>query len=141
MSNIFHQSVEDILRAATPEQRILWNYVFLRWGERVPIAQLYYNGNPAGTEFLTYSARKIYIAYSLFMSSDGVALATIPQTLLRDDADVTNNSCRSLESYWDATAAAARFVCEQAVIHNVWFSRLIPQGHNGMTFIGYRISI
>lgn len=143
MPNIFHQSVEDILRAATPEQRLLWNYVFLRWGERVPIAQLFYEGASPGSEFLTYNANKLYLAYSLELGRNvapnvGASLAYCE---LYNESNAMFHCLMKSVGYWDATAAAARFSPITISSNNFYFSRLVLNGYASIKFIGYRIAI
>lgn len=142
MPNIFHQSVEDILKAATPEQRLLWNYVFLRWGERVPVSQLVFVGPMAGTEFLTYSANKIYIAYQIEVTSSQNASATSSIVTLYDAGNTAFFYLRNASLYWDATAAAFRSWPVNANSSAIWFSRMATAGgYDYMKFVGYRISV
>lgn len=143
MPNIFHQSVEDILRAATPEQKLLWNYIFLRWGERVSISQLVYIGTVAlSGEFLTYSANKLYVAYE--MDLDGqISPQQGPGYLqLFDPANVWNQTMGKNMLVWDTTAALIRYYSCNVSKRNFIFSR-ISQGviMGNIKFIGYRIAI
>jgi len=66
--NNFHQSIEDMIRGATPEQRILWNYVFYKFGENIAVEQFYYVGvtNPFGTTPVGLH----YLAYNIELSSN-----------------------------------------------------------------------
>ena len=140
MPNIFHQSVEDILKAATPEQRLLWNYIFLRFGERVPISQLFYIGT-AG-EFTLYNANKLYVSYSLDIQSNGAAVAGLPNVVLYNELNAVHATIGNSFGYWDATAAAARYGGNHISLSNYWFSRiLINGGYSQIRFIGYRIGI
>ena len=140
MPNIFHQSIEDILKAATPEQKLLWNYIFLRFGERVPITQLYYAG--ALGEFSLYNANKLYVAYSLDLQSNGASVAGFPNVVLFNELNAVHASISNIAAYWDATAAAVRFGGNNISLSNYWFSRiLINGGYSTIRFIGYRISI
>lgn len=142
MSNIFHQSVEDILKAATPEQRLLWNYIFLRWGERVPISQVYYQGAFTGTEFLTYSANKLYIIYSALISGYSAGTVATPPTItIYDELNAAFGYFNRAAPIWDATAAAARSYGQTIVLQNIYFSRLILGTVSTGRIIGYRIAI
>lgn len=142
MSNIFHQSVEDILRAATPEQKILWNYIFLRWGERVAISQFYHHGLFNTGELTVYSANKIYIAYQLNITGVAAMGVAVPTTVLYNELNAEFYRVNNDFVYWDATAAAVRNNNNIAQINNIWFARLSAiNGMNYGTFIGYRIGI
>lgn len=141
MPNIFHQSIEDILKAATPEQRLLWNYIFLRWGERISVSQYVYSGLLSG-ELTAYSANKMYLAYSIFMSgtnTTGAATFNYLQTLNELNANL--HLIHNAGEYWDDTAAAVRFTNKPIEVRNIFFSRLLGLGNPYIQFIGYRIGI
>lgn len=142
MPQIYHQSVEEILKAATPEQRLLWNYVFLRWGERVAISQFYYCGSFAASgELLVYSANRMYVGYFLNTSNEITGAAVGARVMFYNEANVLYFTSGNNSSYWDATAAAARFVGNSYSIKNMLFSRLDRQTTAYLEFIGYRIGI
>lgn len=141
MPNIFHQSVEDILKAATSEQRLLWNYVFLRWGERVPIAQLFFQGALAGSEFSVYSANKIYVAYQLGIRGGTAGGVQSAIALLYNELNVQFYVLADNTVYWDATAAAVRYMSNNTQNNNLWFSRIVLQNVSDISFIGYRLTI
>jgi hypothetical protein len=143
MPNIFHQSVEDILKAATPEQRLLWNYIFLRWGERVPISQFYYAGALTGSELGVYSANKLYVAYSFKVSSNSAPSLATPIFLnYYNEANVIFQTDGVNLPFWDATAAAVRYSNSSSESFNIYFSRVAnTAGTVSVKFIGYRIGI
>lgn len=139
MPNIFHQSVEDILKAATPEQKILWNHVFLRFGERVSVSQYYYSGMLTGSELATYVARKMYLGCQVMFSSNSTAGTGFQ---LFDENNVANNWILvGGYAYWDATAAALRTLNGSKTEHNLLFSRatIISGLAQHIQFIGYRL--
>jgi len=140
MPNIFHQSVEDVLKAATPEQRLLWNYVFLRWGERVPVSQYVYTGQLAGSELAIYSANKLYVAYSMLLSSNTDTLgASTQSSIVYNELNVEIHRLSNARPIWDATAAAARYVHNTIQVNNLLFARI--SSGTQVRFIGYRIAI
>jgi len=141
MPNIFHQSVEDILKAATPEQRILWNDVFLRFGERCSISQYVYFGSIAGAvELTTYVARKIFLAYE-FSAGYTNSLALTPGGIITLHNEVGGAYFYGGENsaVWDATAATLRYTINKLELKNKYFSRFTTSQYNTCTFIGYRI--
>lgn len=135
----FHQSVEDILKTATPEQRLMWNNIFLRYGERASLSQYVYTGLITGSELGTYVARKMYFAYSLLMSYQS---ANAAQQFLRlyseSNAEMINLS--SSVPVWDVTAAAIKYQSPSYKYDNLLFSRIFAQGADYCIFIGYRIT-
>lgn len=140
MPNIFHQSVEDILKAATPEQKILWNDVFTRFGDRCAVSQLVVRGVPG--ELGTYVARKVYLAYQLTGTPNVAALggAGFNRIELMDEANNLQNNLITMSVYWDNTAAAFRNVPSTIGVNNLIFSRLVLSGYQHVIFIGYRIT-
>jgi hypothetical protein len=143
MPNTFHQSVEDILRAATPEQRLLWNYIFLNYGERPGISQFVYYGPVTGTaELANYVARKMYFAYQLTVlnTTFGVG-ASAGGMMLYNEANVAIGLLGDAGAYWDATAAAPRIFNVAQQVENMIFSRLSGSGTTTLVqFVGYRIT-
>lgn len=137
MPNIFHQTVEDILRAATPEQRILWNHVFLRFGERCAISQFVYTGN-AG-EIQTYVARKLYLGYEIQVGTNAFPSGvTAVGAVFYDENNVACFGCGIASPAWDATAASMRYSNQLGIVNNLIFSRVMGTGVF-INFKGYRI--
>lgn len=140
MPNIFHQSVEDILKAATPEQRILWNQIFLRFGERATISQYIHFGLVSAAPFSAYTARRVFVAYQAIMSGIGLATATPYSGALYDENNAVNGSFSSNEMAWDATAAAIRYNGIEVELKNIYFSRIVPGAYSYIRFIGYMVN-
>lgn len=141
MPNIFHQSVEDILKSATPEQRLQWNYIFLRFGERISISQLVTYGAFTGTELLTYSANKIYLAYDLYVEGISNSALIAQNITLYDETNAIWTVINQNRIIWDTTAAAIRYIVPSYNLTNILFSRLVVPGGSRGRFIGYRIGI
>lgn len=135
-----HQNIEEILRAASPEQRLIWNEIFLMMGERAPVKQLAINYTSTGHETLVYSAEKMYFAYELdVVPLDMASSVTLNQTNVQD---ITNNARFRILTripYWDATAAAVRYTATTSVIKNIFFSRLEVSEVCFIYFKGFKI--
>jgi len=145
MANIFHQSIEDILKTATSEQKILWNDLFLRYGQNISISQFYQSDINSGmSELLTYSARKIYFAYQLDVLGGGGLFANTNDIKIYDVNNVVSRIITHLFTpYYDTAFAGVRYVQNNNTFRNIIFGRLdistAPQ--NRFTMIGYRIMI
>jgi hypothetical protein len=131
-------NIEEIFEAATPEQKILWNDIFLKYGERISITQLNFNGAIAGTEFLNYVARKMYLGYSVHMSAETGAVQ--PAMTLYDEANAINDIISAPGIVWDVTAVALKYVGTSIEFNDVLFSRLVAAGFTYFSFIGYRLN-
>lgn len=140
MPQIYHQSVEEILKAATPEQKILWNFIFLRFGERIAISQLHFSGGVAG-EIGIYSANKIYLAYQIAINGQSSVQATGSYLQFYNETNASKFIISNNAGIWDATAAAARYINNSIGYNNIWFSRVAIGGISTIEFIGYRIMI
>lgn len=135
----YHQTIEDILKAATPEQKILWNFMFLQFGERLAASQLYYCGAIAGSEFVTFVARKLYLYYQIEVN--GLAGSATPGISLFNEINVQVHAIAAFSSYWDVAAAAPRASGMSLPSYNGYFSRIaILGGSTQFKIIGYRIT-
>lgn len=138
----FHQTPEDIIKNATAEQRILWNDIFLRYGEKIGIRQLSYIGVILGSEFLTYSVNKMYFALDFVVSGiPTAASATVGYVFFYNEANALTFTFSNNSAVWDATAAVLKQSANSGVLHNILFSRIVSQAHLQISFIGYRLSI
>jgi len=139
--NHFHQTIEDILKTATPEQKIVWNELFLFFGENISIRQVDYTGGLIGSEFNTYNANKYYFAYQLTLipSNAGISNAAYALATLYawNNASMLTIGVNNIA--WNATAAAMYYSQQPAVLANVGFSRIANATYDTIRFIGYRI--
>jgi len=106
----------------------------------INVEPLVYYGATAGTEFLVYAATKLYIGYE-YAFANAIAQVAIPYIYFYDAGNVAMFYYVFHMPYWDATAAAARFLCQSPYQKNVWFSRLAAGGYSYMKFNGYRITL
>lgn len=138
----FHQTPEEIINSATAEQRILWNYIFLHFGEKIGLQQFYYSGAIPASEFLIYSATKMYLGLYLIFGSHGVAQTGVNGTIeFFDQANATQGLRGNNYPVWETTAAVLKYSAGAFIISNMLFSRLVATMYGSMTFIGYRLSI
>jgi len=137
---ITHQTPEQILQAATPEQKILWNYLFLEYGERISISQFCFFGSLTG-ELSVYSANKLYFAYEIDYSGFSGSQNISSNLVLYSPANVAYFYMSGEKPYWDATAAGLRYIVNETQRKNWLFSRLATNNINFIKFVGYRIGI
>jgi hypothetical protein len=144
---ITHQTPQQILQAATPEQKILWNYIYLTFGENIAISQLYYIGQINATRFTTYSANRLYIIYSGQFSTDFIPntySAGRPTLQFCNELNAIYLAANNNNTYWDATAAAPRNMNSILKLENFIFSRIVQSAaidYQYAILIGYSISI
>ena len=140
MSLITHQTPEQILQAATPEQKILWNSVFLRFGENLAINQIeesYQNWNLA--PMFTFVARRIYLVY--LFEYGGFNATTIETYInLWDETNNQKYTSYNTAGFYDTTAAARIYCNQKQTLINFWASRITAQNLISGRIIGYMIN-
>jgi len=135
-----HQSIDEIIRAASPSEKVLWQQVFLFCGERAAVRQLYYQGVIAGSEFLTYNANKLYVCLELDLNN-GLNYSNIqPYARFYNNANAISLYGGVKDGVWNATAAAIYSTGNDILKTNLIFSRIEVGVYSDMKFIGYRVN-
>jgi hypothetical protein len=135
-----HQTSEQIIAAASPEQRLIWNYLFLTFGERMSIGQLFFQGGIAGTEFLTYVARTLYFALEISGSATGAAGGTPAVFAFYNENNVVSTYLRANGLTWLTSTLTYAYIHDTAKSKNLYFSRIVASNYTAIKFIGYRIT-
>ena len=136
-----HQSIDEIIKAANPTQKLLWQQVRLIVGENSAVQQFSYMGAIAGSEFLTYSANKLYLALELWMGHGNISVNQFVHTLY-DQTNTVSYIDSACMPYYDGTAAAVRYMPISSKLDNVWFSRVATTGlYSYMKFLGYKLTM
>jgi len=128
---------EEIFAAATIEQKIIWNDLYLKYGQRMAISQLTFTGDPATSELVVYTARKMYLAYSIHMSCE--LSTTVPQMNMFDESNALNFRFGIPAAYWDVTAVGPKYMGQAIPLENALFSRIVLNGAAFVDFVGFRI--
>jgi hypothetical protein len=138
----YHQSIDEIIKAASPEQRIIWNALFLKFGENISVSQFYYTGgyNPI---FTVYDARRLYFFY--YVRQSLLAGAGIDQALALTNNyyDENNNGFDGPVNdiaYYNTTAAAVRYRYNHIEVKNVIFSRIVTD-YTYIHCVGFKLGI
>lgn len=124
----------------TIEQQVMWLEVITQCGSNLIITPIFYQGLTAGSEFLIYAVNKMYVGHQI------EAMGTTSLSVGASAINVFNKS--NVNDYvlsfnslaWDATAAAMRFLPNNYIAKNVFFSRLTFVVMSAFKFIGYRIT-
>lgn len=140
--NNFHQSVEEILKTASSEQKIVWNDIFLRFGENISISQLRHVG--AIAPFATYNARILFFPYYMqlvhFTNSTVVSGGLV--RFYNENNTIFYYGQRNIP-VWNSTAAALGYVPIDFEVKNLYFSRIddVAVRYSHINFVGFRIGI
>lgn len=137
-----HQSIDEIIRAASPAEKVLWQQVLLICGERAAVRQLYYCGAIVGSEFLTYSANKLYLCLNVEYSySVGTSVANGGLITYYDELNAIEFYGHKNNPIWDATAAGQKHTSINFETHNIYFGRIGASIFSHIKFIGYRLTL
>lgn len=134
----------------TPEQDILLQWFYSQF-DRLPVGggnrhianvePLHFIGASAGSEFLTYAATKLYIAYKLGFSYSTTIGAAACIATLYNEANAAMYYCQNNDVLYDTGAAAARYSGNTYYEYNLYFSRVVLAVYANLTFTGYRITL
>jgi hypothetical protein len=131
----------------TVEQTVLINYILTKSvnSKNVPTSAVWFHkitGNVliAGSEFVTYSASKLYICFNLFIYGSFLALPTFNAVSFYDEANA--NMMTSSDQNAAQNAATTFNYIKPVVMNNLWFSRLTDDTGNyyGLMFNGIKLT-
>lgn len=106
------------------------------------VEPIFFSGASAGSEFLTYAATKLYIAFALEADSVIASGATVPVLQIFSEANAVMFNLSPLMPFWNGTTNAVNFVPVNAKIENIYFSRVgFSIGSAYLLFNGYRITL
>ena len=133
------QTTEQIIKNADAVQRILWNSIFLRFGNNVGISQISYIGPQAGSEFIVYSVNKMYFLLEL-SAFFGAMNINISSLIIYNAANVAIGTVTNINGLWNGTTAAANYVGNAIHLKNILISRITSALYSNIKLIGYRLS-
>lgn len=136
-----HQSIDEIIKSSSAEEKIIWQQLRLLTGENAAIRQYYFCGVITGHEILTYDINRLWFAHSICLSTYQQVLS--PTAYNSEFYDQTNNICfyfKNVAAMWDSTAAEEQRLGNNGVIKNIYFSRIALTNYTYFKFIGYRIA-
>jgi len=129
---ILQPTIHEIIKTATAEQKILWNEIIHRFGERIAVLPTYWNGPTENAPFYNLVARKIYIAYSLDFGSAETRAALV--SVIFDDE--LGNSIFYASN--NAMAVSPQRFINYGSLSNIYFSRCqIVNGTVGFQFVKF----
>lgn len=131
---------------ASPELMNLWRNLPAAFLASVnagtaTITSLVLSGAIAGSEVLTYDAKKFYVAMSLMCGMNGTAATVAYNIYWYDAANTLAMALCNTNHYWDATGAAYKAVGNILDLHNIMFSRIATGNYTYYRVNGYKIVI
>jgi hypothetical protein len=125
--------------SATIGQKLLWKKIIAIFGVPNTITPLHFQGAIAGSEFLTYDANKVYLAFDLGfvdISGDDTTISTITVHGLAD----------AIVYYFYNTqlvynGATIRYIANNIFVSDVYFYRIETSRFSRMMFNGYRFNM
>jgi hypothetical protein len=125
---------------ATPEQINFWNQCqgLIAW---TTITPLFYQGTIAGSEFLVYSAAKMYIALEFEASGDTSADVGVSYITFYGLGDAVIRVAGNVVPVWHATEAAVKYSNNVMQLKNLYFFKITNSTYPFLKFNGYRLNI
>lgn len=120
---------------ATPEQLLLWDIAKLKVAYS-SITPFNFSGAIAGSEFLTYTANKLYIGLNVIFSN-GYGSATMNRIVLYNEANAVASTLSGAGAYWDG---ALKYNGSDINVNNIWFSRIVADIYANIYFLGYKLN-
>ena len=134
-----HQSVDEIIKSATPAQRVIWQQIRLITGENAGIKQHYYCGINTVVDMSSYDAHILYYALSICGSFASTPVAVFPVNRFYNENNVLSLDVTIVEPFWNVTAAQIQYHLAYFNLENVLFSRIVTDW-TYFKFIGFKIS-
>ena len=134
-------SVKEIIKNATAREKIIWNNVFNTFGERVAVSPFYFCGDAAGTEFMTYNARRLYFVLEFEMEPTMIALNPC-NIAIYDHLDNYIMAYCNIGAFWVSGGVPDYFINNVIKVENFLMSRF--EVYNGSTYIkllGFKLGI
>jgi hypothetical protein len=141
--------LSQLIAEMTVEQKIFvqWFYSQFDNGSAanrriVNVEPIFYQGVPAGSEFLVYAATKLYICLEYQASSNqGAGEAAVNSSSFYDAANAVNFIYAPLTAYYDGGVPGVRYLPFTASIRNIYFSRVAVALFDYIYFNGYRVTL
>lgn len=134
----------EIYKSATPEQKIIWNNLFFKFGDNLSIIQFNYTGSHQLSPFWTFLARQYWYALQLsFGATVGAAVTTAGGVTQFNDENNTPlfYADFSIPSF-NTSSASQNYSNVFWTIKNIHFANCWQPSvrHPWVNFIGYRLT-
>jgi hypothetical protein len=122
---------------ASPAARNAWRQFITLFGAAYVITPIYYQGIIAGSEYLTYSAKKLYFALVLNASAPIVSNGNIGGLALYNEANAVSSYIQNCNT---SEPAIPDYCINNVNIENVYFGRIVASIVTYMIFNGYKVT-
>lgn len=120
--------------ALTYEQKTLFASVRALVGANPTYTDLYYNGVAAGSEFLTYNAKKLYICFGFWANMIAAAWSAAPYVEVYNEANVLSSVLVNVSALFQTTAAQVYYSNNCIDKTNFYFGRIL---HNQIVYFKF----
>lgn len=132
----------ETLKYANAAEANLWRYVTGLLVGVQTITPLYYNGLSVGTEYLTYSAKKLYIALDFIAYyASGTPMLAAALVTFHDQNDAISSYGYKSYPVWETVVPEMRVSNHEYKAQNFFFSRIELSTYSRIRFNGYKITI
>ncbi len=135
-----HQSIDEIIKAASPAQRIIWQHARLITGENAAVRQMVYIGGVTGSTLHNNVAGVLYIAAEMDFGSIPGGGTSDAFVQFYDEAAVNSLRIGNNSISYDSVGAVDNFSQNYVRLKNLYFRYLAATAYTHMKFIGYKIT-
>jgi len=133
--NFKNLNLQDLLSDASPEQMIIWNDIFLRFGDNIAIQQ-YVTRGTAPTEMTAYQLGRVFFGYDVIFGANTGIFGAQPIVTLNDEA---NNNSMILTNTTSFFNVANQWSANHIQVKNILFSKFTQSNYQYVFFSGFRI--
>ena len=138
----YQQSIEDIYKSASPEQKIQWQAIRLITGEKAAVRQLswsslYGGPNPGLTTFI---ANRLFFALQIDFGAQQVSHVSNGLIYFADATNNWNFFAQNSSTVFNTATGQANYTANYMSLKNLIFWRYFVGAHySWVNFIGYVI--
>jgi hypothetical protein len=135
----------EIFQSASPAQKILWNFISLRFGNKISVSQFYFCGREnLLNEINLFQTHRIFVCYQLNGNWEHNSLSNtdLRYVGVYNENNIMNYKMTNGVIIYNTTIPALQSLGTWIHHENFYFSRLQSdvQGNVWYKFIGFRVS-
>lgn len=130
----------ELYKCATPETKLIFDHLYLKFGDSLSISRFCYTGVINSTFWLTFTARRLFLALYVSFGHGGAVLNTSsPQVSFYDETDTIFYQSNQSNIMMNDTLQLVRYNGMNIYERNIYFSRILKTHYDYINFIGYEI--
>lgn len=114
-------SIYDIIDSSSAEQKLIWNFIFLRYGNHATIEQRVIIGiNTANWEMNVYVARRMFFIYhARFTDASNIVYTTPPYVSILNEVGVIAERLQLYQPSFNSTTGVMNYYARTLEVKNI----------------------